>query len=377
MTSVLSRRCYRSFSHDEALARVRALVPEISRRAATAESLRRLPDETLADLHTSGLFGLATPRRWGGSELGPETWVEVIAELAAGCGSTGWVYGVLLGHTWLVSLFAERAQTEVFGQPDALVASLVRLGGSDPERVAGGFRWRDGVGRFCSGVDFAQWVLVGGTVPPAQPRWFLIPARDVTIEDDWFTAGLRGTGSKTIRLHDAFIPEHRSVLQADVNSGDAPGLQVNPGELYRLPGNTWTFVLPATPIGIARGAVHLVKPMLARRFESMVDEQVAEQSATLATFGAAATNIEAAYTMLMARARRLMATSERPYSTLERRRFRQTAVDRAHRDKSVRISRRGVEHVAVVVPVRTGVLHQHGLVHSSQGHALRQLLGID
>src|SRR5580692_10174778 len=82
----------------EALERVRALVPGIAARAAKAEAERRTPDETIAELLAAGLFGIPTPKRFGGSELGFAAMVEVAAEIASVCGSSGWVYGVLAGH---------------------------------------------------------------------------------------------------------------------------------------------------------------------------------------------------------------------------------------------------------------------------------------
>src|SRR5260370_38971999 len=115
-------------SHQGAGARARELLPVFEARAAEAEAARLVPRSSMADLHNSGLFGIATPRRWGGSELPPETWLEVIADIAAVCGSTGWAYGVMLGHMWLVSQFPDAAQAEVFSAPDTLVSSLVRLG---------------------------------------------------------------------------------------------------------------------------------------------------------------------------------------------------------------------------------------------------------
>src|SRR5437764_8552618 len=140
----------------EAVAQATLLAPSLRARAAQTEALRQLPKETVDELLASGLFGIASPRRWGGSELSPEVWLEVIAEIAAACGSTGWVYGVLLGHVWLVSQFPLEAQTEVFGGPNTLIASLIRLGGS-VERVPGGYRWRAAAGRFCSGIDYSDW----------------------------------------------------------------------------------------------------------------------------------------------------------------------------------------------------------------------------
>jgi len=37
------------------------------------------------------------------------------------------------------------------------------------------------------------------------------PARDFEIIDDWHVIGLRGTGSKTLTLTDAFISRHGRV----------------------------------------------------------------------------------------------------------------------------------------------------------------------
>ena len=50
-------------------ARAAAFVPVLRARARQAEELRRMPDETIADLHASGLFRMLQPRRVGGSEL--------------------------------------------------------------------------------------------------------------------------------------------------------------------------------------------------------------------------------------------------------------------------------------------------------------------
>jgi 3-hydroxy-9,10-secoandrosta-1,3,5(10)-triene-9,17-dione monooxygenase len=302
------------------------------------DRLRRIPDQTIADLFGSGLFGLATPCRWGGAELGPETWIEVTARLAAGCGSTGWVYGVLLGHMWLVSQFSADAQAEVFGRTDVLVASLVRLGGASPQRVAGGFRWRGARGRFCSGVDHARWIVVGGIatadaesdVEHLQPRWFLIPISDVTVVDDWFSVGLRGTGSKSIEVADAFIPEHRSIPQSALRDGTAPGRTLNGGPLYALPGSTWAVPLPAACLGIAHEALQVTRGFLRAKFAGEFDGQ----SALFATLGVAASEIELAYQLLQDRARRLMDSVERPYSSLEsiaHRRDIAFAVQRARR----------------------------------------------
>src|SRR5207248_2201861 len=60
---------------DDALARARAMVPDLKARAPIADSLRRCPDESVRELNDSGLMRVLQPRRVGGSEL---PWVALI-----------------------------------------------------------------------------------------------------------------------------------------------------------------------------------------------------------------------------------------------------------------------------------------------------------
>jgi alkylation response protein AidB-like acyl-CoA dehydrogenase len=46
-----------------------------------------------------------------------------------------------------------------------------------------------------------------------------MPIADVRIEDTWFMAGMKGTGSNTIVAQDAFVPEHRFLPYPQAFSG--------------------------------------------------------------------------------------------------------------------------------------------------------------
>ena len=83
---------------DEFLGCVRALLPAVRERAARAEQLRRLPDETFADFQESGLFRAMQPKRYGGFELEPGIFYQAVTEVGAVCGSTGWIFGVVGVH---------------------------------------------------------------------------------------------------------------------------------------------------------------------------------------------------------------------------------------------------------------------------------------
>src|SRR5271165_5848396 len=111
---------------EELLARAEALIPVLRERAPEAEALRRLPDETIADLHSSGLFRMLQPARVGGSELPYRALFELTAVIGQGCGSTAWVLANLAAHHWLLGMWHPEAQEEIWGEsPDSLISSAL------------------------------------------------------------------------------------------------------------------------------------------------------------------------------------------------------------------------------------------------------------
>lgn len=292
-----------------AVERARALSPQLRARAARADAERRISQQTVDELREAGLFGVLRPRAFGGEELGIAALVEVTAELAAACGSTGWVYGVLAGHGWLLNLFPFEAQQEILADPGALTATVFRLGGN-VVRVDGGYRLTDGAGRFCSGIDFAEWVIVGNAVvrdgAPPEPRFFVIPRRDIEVVDDWFSVGMRGTGSRSIRIGEAFIPEHRSVGIEALAKGESPGAAVHRSPLYRMPFQLIApFSIIGAPLGIARGALEAFKRGLAPWLDGLSDVDLAARSPTFARLAHAAAEMDAAYALVLADAARI------------------------------------------------------------------------
>jgi alkylation response protein AidB-like acyl-CoA dehydrogenase len=70
----------------------------------------RLPDQSAAALLESGLRGLLTPRRFGGSELDLATVFDVTGVLAEACPSSGCVHALWAAHMWLMPLFPQGVQ---------------------------------------------------------------------------------------------------------------------------------------------------------------------------------------------------------------------------------------------------------------------------
>ncbi len=197
----------------ELLKRAEGLRPLLERNAETTDSLRRLPDEVVTAVREAGLCRLMVPRRFGGYQTSIRTYLEVIAELGRGCGSTAWVASLINVCAWLAALFPDRAQRDVWGaNPDAWVAGSLAPHGT-AVAVDGGWRVT-GRWMWASGCLHAQWAACGIHMNNAAGETTnfglsLMPMSDLTIEDTWFMAGMKGTGSNTIVAKDVFVPEHR------------------------------------------------------------------------------------------------------------------------------------------------------------------------
>ncbi len=291
---------------DDVVARAQQLAPKLAERARAANELRRVPDETIADLKAAGLFRLLQPSRWGGAEADPGVFFEAQMALATACPSTAWVYGVVAVHNWQLALFPLEAQQEVWeADPTALISSSYAPTGKI-ERVDGGYRVT-GRWSFSSGCDHCQWVFLGGLVPPdpakegAPPemRTFLLPRRDYRIDDTWHVSGLRATGSKDIVVDGVIVPEHRTHRMIDGYRRSSPGNEVNPAPLYRLPfGQIFVRSVSTSAIGAAIGALDVYTGIAAKRVAAGDGAKVAEDPSSQMVAAQAAALIDEARVIL-------------------------------------------------------------------------------
>jgi len=281
----------------DAVARAQALAPGFRERVPLAEQQRRLPDDTVRELHESGLFLLLVPSTMGGSELNYDAVFEVTIAIGEACPSTGWVYALWAAHMWLLAEFPESVQTEVFNSPNPLASSCVSTTGV-PVRVEGGYRWT-GRGFFSSGVDHCEWLIPAMQAPnddgTSERRWFLMRRGEFEIVDDWFTMGLRGTGSKTVVINDVFIPDERALLVRNLSAGTAPGASVHSAPFYSAAVD-FTFSLPvAMPAqGAARGFLNAVQERLKARISGDNPVLAREAMGHLARLAEATADVDAA-----------------------------------------------------------------------------------
>jgi 3-hydroxy-9,10-secoandrosta-1,3,5(10)-triene-9,17-dione monooxygenase len=302
----VSRAGFAEVTYDEALRRARALVPALRERADRAEAARQMEKETLEDLHRTGLFRFHQPNRWGGMELPFVALFDIPAEISRGCASTGWNVANLGVHHWMLALYDERAQEEVWGRdPDALIASGIAYPQGRGRRVDGGFVI-GGFWNFSSGVDPASWTMLAVTVRDGDRvvdhRMCLVPRSDYEIVDDWHVLGMRSTGSKSVRADDLFVPEHRALCMYLARGGsEFPGARTNPNPLYRVPLSALgSHCLSAAGVGNAQAVVDLTIEAIKERSTNYTGMRMRDFQAVQLRVARAGAQVDAARLVIRA-----------------------------------------------------------------------------
>ena len=296
----------------ELVERARRLVPVLRERARSAEEMRRCPDETIAEFHAAGFLKVLQPARFGGFELGWDVLCEISMELARGCGAQAWVADVLMDHKFILGIFHEQAQCDVWeANENALIAASIAPQGK-ARAVADGYIL-NGLFGFSSGVHHADWVIVGAMAEASAddqaptPRYFLVPAGEINLIDNWHVVGLAGSGSVDFEIDDAFVPAHRVIDIHDAQEGTAPGARLHKGAVYRMPQRAIAGLGLASPsIGIAQWVlddfIMTTKSRISR------GNKVAEWQSMQLRIAESAAEIDAARLLILTTARRAMDT---------------------------------------------------------------------
>jgi alkylation response protein AidB-like acyl-CoA dehydrogenase len=242
-------------AESDPVARARALGALARGAADEAERERRLPERVAAAMAKEGLYRVATPRSFGGSEQPPATQIRVIEAIAEGDGAAGWNLMIGIESFSLMSaVFAQRA--ELFADPNLVVCSATSATGR-AERVAGGVRVT-GQWPFVSGCQnsgfFAGICALEGGDAPEQPVWALVPRGEFEILDTWNVSGLRGSGSHDVRLDGVFVPDENIGRGFWTALGEQGAAKIPP--IFRIPlGTRLAYNKTGVGFGIARAAI--------------------------------------------------------------------------------------------------------------------------
>jgi 3-hydroxy-9,10-secoandrosta-1,3,5(10)-triene-9,17-dione monooxygenase len=286
----------------ELLEAARALVPALKERSAATNAARDVVPETIADFHRLGILRIIQPRRFGGLQLRFSAFSRIVDIITEGCASSGWVYAVLGEHQWLLASYPLQAQIDIWGDDPRAVASSSLAPRATAERTSGGWRL-SGQYSFSSGSTHALWVVVGAFLgkpgDPASIGYLLVPFTEIEIIDDWHVLGLAGTGSRSLRLRDVFVPDHRCVLLSELLAGTPPGAAVHADyPLVRAPrGLMVNYSLPPVAIALGRRALTVALESLRGRVSRGTTQMPASEFVQITVAEAAAAIDGATLTM--------------------------------------------------------------------------------
>jgi len=243
---------------DDHLERARRLAPLLERAAPQMERERQLTAEVVAALHDAGLYRLLLPRTYGGAELAPADFVEVIEEIAKADASTAWCLGQAGGCAMVAAYLDPPVARAVFGPRDAVLAYGPPNSSGRALPVDGGYVL-NGSWQYASGSRHATWLgahaarvgpdgkaAPGPGGPMAVPT-LLFPRAAATITDTWQVIGLKATGSDTYAVKDMFVPSSHVLLRDD------PATRREAGPLYRFTNfQLYGAAFAGVALGIAR-----------------------------------------------------------------------------------------------------------------------------
>jgi len=289
---------------DALVSAARAMIPRLRARAGETESARRPLAQTERDFRAIGFYRALQPKSFGGLELAYGAHTRLAMELARGCPSSAWAYSVTACHSWILGMFPQVAQDEIWGDdPEATIASTFLPVEAQIERVEGGLhvsgRWR-----FSSNVAQCQACIVLAAEPqPSGPpkQWFVLLRRDqYRIEDVWDVMGLAGSGSNDVIVEGALAPAHRLLDVMTTRLAATPGAQVHDGDLYHTPlFCAFAHSLVGVAIGGAQGALDVVLEELGEK-TSAAQVRLAQQANVQMRIAEATAELDAARAVIAA-----------------------------------------------------------------------------
>jgi alkylation response protein AidB-like acyl-CoA dehydrogenase len=245
--------------------RIRPHLAAIAKRAAATEAARTVPVENIEFIREAGFVRALLPAALGGDERDLWDYCDGVRTISQACPSTGWVAGVLNTHPAALCHFDVSVQKEVL----ATGVDTISCSSGSPQmkaKLADGGIVVSGRGRFSSGCDHAEWALVGVRVPDpsdsqyAQRRYreylFMAHRSEYVIDDTWYSAGMRGSGSKDLIFNELFVPYRRMERMDAVYFNYSHGAGTVDSWIARIPFPLlFAVFLPAVALGCADGMI--------------------------------------------------------------------------------------------------------------------------
>ncbi|SDM25084.1 Acyl-CoA dehydrogenase [Catalinimonas alkaloidigena] len=209
------------------IALVEELGPTLATNAATADQHDTFVQANYALLKEHRFFSALIPEELGGAGSSHRAMCDTLRTMAHYCSSTALALSM---HQHLVAANVwkyKRGQgaADMLQKVAAQQLILVSTGAGDWLESSGQVEKTEGGYLVTAQKHFASQAPVGNVLVTSAPYeapeagWqvlhFPVPFRTegLTVLDDWYTLGMRGTGSHTVRLDRVFVPESAIVLK--------------------------------------------------------------------------------------------------------------------------------------------------------------------
>jgi alkylation response protein AidB-like acyl-CoA dehydrogenase len=254
----------------ELVVKAHELRPLLSKNGPLGETNRRVVEESIEAAGNAGFFKICTPKRYGGWEMNTRAMLDVSSAVAEADGGTAWVVNLNNICCWLASLFPVQAQDEVFGDdPDVRISGVLNPTAT-VTKVDGGYRVT-GQWHYNSGGWHSQWAVLGMPIvnaagEPIDQGLALFPMADLEQVDTWFVAGMKSSGSISLKANDAFVPNHRVLSVPQAIEGNYPTEMRDQEAFYRsafIP--ILSIILVGPILGLGRAALDFVRQKSASR----------------------------------------------------------------------------------------------------------------
>lgn len=214
--------------------RLRAEQEETERRGVHSPAMEQ-------EFRKAGFYRCIQPRRFGGYEFELKTFYRLAIEVARGDASAAWGMILGAGHALMLgSFFEAEAQSAAFGPDGEFSAPSVAAPTGTATPVDGDWLIK-GTWTYASGAPYATHFMPSVVIPGDDPQrpglgLALIPRSQWKMLDDWGAIlGLRGSGSNSIRVEEARVPQNH-VVRVDMRNTDlsqgTPGARLHGNPMY-------------------------------------------------------------------------------------------------------------------------------------------------
>lgn len=251
--------------------RTLALRPAVEAHRREGDGLHRLSDAIARAFVDANVYRLLLPPEFGGEDIDPLTYYDLIEEIASYDGSVGWNFSIGSSTPIILGDLPHARLHAIFDTPDSCVAASASPPGRALE-VEGGYRI---TGRFAwaSGIHQARWVVANCFVFKGETMrksaagapvmfGFVMPREDCMVLDTWRVLGMRETGSTEFEVDGAFVPKDMAIRFFNAEPR-------YPYPIFHLPPTYFGYNHVGVMNGIARSALEGLKALARTKTSAM------------------------------------------------------------------------------------------------------------